>query len=211
MFKLKQKIQNNRGMTYVELIVVLGIFSVMLSIALFNYKKFQGKVDIKNLANDIALKLVESQKSSVSGKWNASASSAWKPSYGVYLNSTTPTKIVYFADLNNSNSCDSANCTAPSYTIGGEVLDIVNITRGNTISSLQVYAPSGSGCTSPVTVTSISVAFKRPSSTPLPITTSPASGCSSVSYYAINIVSNAASQAVTSQVKLYPSGRIQIN
>ena len=53
-----KKIKGNRGMTYVELIVVLGIFAVMLSISMFNYKRFQGKVDIKNLANDIALKLV---------------------------------------------------------------------------------------------------------------------------------------------------------
>ena len=65
----KLKIGNyNRGMTYVELIVVLSIFSIMTSVVLFNYGAFQAKVDIKNLASDIALKIVEAQKSALSGK-----------------------------------------------------------------------------------------------------------------------------------------------
>ena len=55
-------------MTYVELIVVLSIFSVMTSVVLFNYNEFQAKIDIKVLANDIALKIVEAQKSALSGK-----------------------------------------------------------------------------------------------------------------------------------------------
>lgn len=190
-------------MTYVELIVVLGIFSIMASVALFNYKKFQGKVDLKNLANDIALRLVESQKNSISGKWNSAAGASWKPAYGMYFNATTQTKFVYFADLDNQNDCDSPNCSSPNYSIGGEVQDVINITKGNSISGLQVY---GSGCTSPVTVTSLSIVFKRPSSTPT-ISSSPASGCT-ISYVAINITS---SQANVATIKLYPSGRIQIN
>ena len=196
-------------MTYVELIVVLGIFAVMLSISMFNYKRFQGKVDIKNLANDIALKLVEAQKSAVSGKLVPGATFNTKPSYGVYFNrATSSTKFLYFADLNNSGGCDVSGvaCTTSS-SVGGEVLDIINITKGNSISSLQV-----NGCGAPITINgSISVVYKRPSSTPLPIVTNPASGCATITYYAINITSNAATQAVTSQIRLYQSGRMQIN
>ncbi|KKQ07855.1 MAG: hypothetical protein US18_C0006G0001, partial [Parcubacteria group bacterium GW2011_GWB1_36_5] len=59
--KESKRIKKNRGMTYVELIVVLSIFAVMSSIVLFNYGEFQAKVDIKNLASDIALKIVEAQ------------------------------------------------------------------------------------------------------------------------------------------------------
>jgi Tfp pilus assembly protein FimT len=190
-------------MTYVELIVVLGIFSVMLSIALFNYKKFQSKVDLKNLANDIALKIVEAQKSSTSGKLVPGATFSPKPSYGVYLNSATPTKFLYYADLNNSGGCDNSGvaCTTSS-SISGEVLDIVNITKGNTISSLQVY---GSGCASPVTVSTLNFSFKRPAST---ATITQSSGCTTVSYVDITITSP---QANTAHIKLYPSGRIQIN
>ena len=42
-------------MTYVELIVVLSIFSIMTSITIFNYNKFEAKVDIKNLNQETAL------------------------------------------------------------------------------------------------------------------------------------------------------------
>ena len=69
-----------KGMTYVELIVVLSIFSAMTSVVLFNYGEFQAKVDIKNLASDIALKIVEAQKSSLSGKLPESFPVNWKPS-----------------------------------------------------------------------------------------------------------------------------------
>ena len=48
-----KKIKKNAGMTYVELIVVLSIFAVLSSVAVFNYSEFQTKVDIKNLANDL--------------------------------------------------------------------------------------------------------------------------------------------------------------
>lgn len=194
-------------MTYVELIVVLGIFTVMLSIALFNYKKFEGKVEVKNLANDIALKILEAQKSSVSGNLkNINWASDKKPSYGVYFNTLAPTKFIYFADLNNSTVCDNSGAScAPAYGVSGEVLNVINITRGNYISDLKVY---GTGCTSPITVSSIGIVFKRPSSTPYITTVS--TGCN-VDYVAITISSPASTQAYTSQIKVYSSGRIQIN
>jgi prepilin-type N-terminal cleavage/methylation domain-containing protein len=64
---MKKTINKTRGMTYVELIVVLSIFSVISTIVIFNYKEFQAKVDIRNLANDVALKIVQAQKNSTTG------------------------------------------------------------------------------------------------------------------------------------------------
>src|SRR3989339_2191712 len=102
MNKLNKKIKKNGGMSYIELIVVLSIFSAMTSIVLFNYGDFQARVDIKNLASDIALKVVEAQKMSLSGQsppqeqYNLIASpSTWKPSYGVSFDLTSPTQFVY--------------------------------------------------------------------------------------------------------------------
>ena len=108
------KIQKNKGMTYVELIVVLSIFSIMTSIVLFNYGEFQAKVDIRNLASDIALKIVEAQKSALSGKLPTQATGAtWKPSYGVYLNISTPTEFIYTSNLKKS-----VNGNEPGVIIG---------------------------------------------------------------------------------------------
>lgn len=202
MFLTKKKGREG-GMTYLELIVVLSIFAVISSISIFSYKKFQAKVDLKNLTNDIALKVVEAQKLSVSGKLSPlTSSTSWKPSYGIYFDVSTPTKFVYFTDLNNSGTCDDPACIPP-YSIGGEVTDIINITRGNYIPTDGIRI-TGDGC--PTTVSSMSIVFRRPNSAPI-MSFNPNISCS-LSFVSINFSSSA---GVTDNIKLYPSGRIQIN
>lgn len=201
MLNFKPKL--NRGMTYVELIVVLSIFATLSSVSLFNYSKFQGKVNIKNLANDIAIRIVQAQRESLTGKFSASAALNWKPSYGLYFNVSTASnskKFVYFTDANNSNSCDTSGCISP-YSVTGEVNEIVSITKNNSISSIQLV---GSGC--PANVTNISIIFKRPNTAPQ-ISSSPAVGCT-ISQVILNITSP---QGATAKVKVYASGLIQIS
>ncbi len=197
-----KKIRNcQSGMTYVELIVVLGIFGIVSSITMFDYNKFQDKIDIRVLSNDIALKLVEAQKSSMSGKWNTKVNLVgWKPSYGVYFNANLASNnnFIYFVDLDNDGSYDISSCSA---TGNGECLEQFSITKGNTISSIGINSSTGSLCS----VNSISLAFKRPQSTviinpPIP------SGCN-MENIQINISSP---NGVTSFIKVFPSGRIQI-
>ena len=205
MIKTYEKIKNIRGMTYVELIVVLSIMSAMATVVIFNYGTFQAKIEIKNLASDIALEIVEVQKLSLSGKLpQAATGPTWKPSYGVYFSSTTTTKFISFVDLNNSNTCSSAGCAPPSYSIGGEVLDIINITKGNTIPASGLGV-SGSGC--PATVTNLSIVFKRPNSTPIITSSTSLVGCA-VSYFTVNILSP---KGPTAGIRIYPSGRVQVN
>jgi len=182
----------NRGMTYVELIVVLGIFSVMTSVVFFDYGKFEQKVDIKILANDVALKIVEAQKDSLSGKWNANATLNWKPSYGVHFDMSKNKNFIYFADLDNNTFYVDPDCS-------GECLDQITITKGNSISELGVFGP---GC--PSTVNDLNIVFKRPDSSAI-ITSSAA--CS-ISYVQITLTSPS---SITAKIKIYPSGRIQIN
>ena len=181
-------------MTYVELIVVLSIFSVMTSIVLFDYGKFQENVDIKILANDIALKVIEAQKSSTAGEWNLNALGSWKPSYGIHFNLSDNKNFIYFADLNNNTFYEDTGCT-------GECLGRITITKGNSISKLEVI---GTGC--PATVTNLDVVFKRPDSSAI-ITSNPALSCI-ISYAQITISSP---KLITAAIKIYPSGKIQIN
>ena len=195
MYKLKAKSYKlNKGMTYVELIVVLSIFSTMTSIVLFNYNKFEAKVDIKILANDIASKIVETQKYSTSGKWNPDALASWKPSYGLHFNLSDNKNFIYFADLNNNSFYEDPDCT-------GECLDQIIITKENSISGLEIF---GTGC--PASVDNLNVVFKRPDSSAI-ITSNPALACS-ISYVQISISSP---ELINSTIKVYPSGRIQIN
>jgi len=199
----KLKIDNwTAGMTYVELIVVLGIFSTMLSIAMFNHSKFQDKVSIKALANEIALRLVEAQKSAISGKLQTVAFTT-KPSYGVHFNlSSSNQDFIYFADLNNNNQfSDPSFCPSPQ-TGGDECLEKISLTRGNTVSDLDLFYTSG-----PSTAhTSLTLTFTRPASDAT-IQSSP-SPSGTIDYAQITVTS---SSGLSANIKLYPSGRVQIN
>lgn len=197
------------GMTFIELIVVLSIFSAMTSVVLFNYGEFQAKVDIKNLASDIALKVVEAQKSSLSGKLPTQSFGAnWKPSYGVYFNLSSPGNnktFIYFTDLDQSGDyTDTSFCSSPGGS--GECLDKITITKGNSISSLDVFYQ---GDITPHNLNDLIVTFARPnsgaiikSSQIVPPLASP------ISYVQITISSP---KAATAKIKLYSSGRIQVN
>lgn len=196
--KLKFKIPNSQaGMTYVELIVVLSIFAVMSSIVIFNYGTFQSKVDIKNLGSDIALKIVEAQKSSLAGllPTQTPTISPWKPSYGVYFNST-PDAFIYFADLNDDASFEGSVCS-------GECIEHIAITQNNTIKSLDVFYQNDPTA---YPLSDLTVTFTRPNSGA--IIKSSTSFASTISYVEITITSP---NAITSTIDLYPSGRVQVN
>ena len=134
MFNIYKKIRmvtssqfkNMRGMTFLELIVVLGIFGAIASTVLFNYRDFSENVNLKNLAQNIALQVKRAQTDAVSGRLpvvttnqlNAGAiPPEWTPSYGIafniednssdednkrffyYFNKGLPTDTDYFLDM----------------------------------------------------------------------------------------------------------------
>ncbi|OGI61098.1 hypothetical protein A2814_02060 [Candidatus Nomurabacteria bacterium RIFCSPHIGHO2_01_FULL_38_19] len=208
MFKLNKKMKTNIGMTYVELIVVLSIFSVLSSIVLFNYGEFQSKVDLKNLASDIALKIVEAQKASLSGKLplaGHSVTSDWKPSYGVHFDITPGTgdnqKLIYFVDQdaigvlqNNLFDGSFSECT-------GECLEEISITKGDYISAINKII---SGVSSPVD--DLTVTFSRINSG-MVFASGSALLSNTVSSIEITITSPKSTNVI---IKLYPSGRIEL-
>lgn len=190
-------------MSYVELIVVLSIFSVMTSVVLFNYGSFQAKIEIKNLASDIALKIVEAQKSSLSGKLPPLAQQVniiypWKPSYGIYIDQAIDNKsFSYFVDTDSSGFLNNPNCTS-----GGECLEKISITKGNTISSLKVFYQDGTSSN----LGDLTITFKRPNGGAI-LNTS-LGFISVVSRVEITIASLTGKTAI---IKVHPSGRIELH
>lgn len=196
-------------MTYVELIVVLSIFSLLSSVAIFNYGDFQANVDIRNLGSDIALKIVEAQKSSLNGLLPASGAPfpGWKPSYGVsFYSGAAPLNFggadnknfIYFIDLNNNDVYDRL----PNGCGGTECLNKISITKNNTISKIETF---GSSCTA---IDQLSITFKRPDSGAFMTTYNTPLPCTTVDYVKITVKSP---KGNTTSIKVYPSGRIQIN
>ena len=191
-------------MSYVELIVVLGIFSVVSAVSLYNYGDFQARVDIKNLASDFALKIVEAQKSSLSGllpppAQEALTISGWKPSYGIYLEPTSNNQsFVYFVDLNNNSLYDSVDCTE-------ECLNKITFTKNYTISDLRVFYQNNDP--GPNSLNDLTVTFSRINSGAT-MRSSTEFSSPTISYAQITISSPDGIKAI---IKLYPSGRVQMD
>ncbi|MCX6752229.1 MAG: type II secretion system protein [Candidatus Nomurabacteria bacterium] len=201
-------------MTYIELIVVLSIFAIMSSIVIFNYEQFQAKVDVKNLASDIALKIVEAQKSALDGQLpsltqQSQIDSTWKPSYGVYFDLSTDSKsFIYFTDLNNINNNPGTQNSQYDGTssCNGECIDKILITRNDSISQIASCTGSPIVCT-PIT-NPFSVSFSRPSSTAVFFSNTTQLVLTGASYIQITIKSPKTASAT---IKVYPSGRIQVD
>jgi prepilin-type N-terminal cleavage/methylation domain-containing protein len=85
----------DQGMTFIELIVVMGIFAAISSAVLFNYHDFSANAALQNLAQDVALQIKQAQTEAVSGRipifpQNSNQAGnpnliplGWKPSYGI--------------------------------------------------------------------------------------------------------------------------------
>ncbi len=209
--KILPGIQKNRGMTYVELIVVLSIFSSLSAVVMFNYTAFQSRVDVKNLANDIALKVVEAQKFSTSGRIPPGvqgtayiSNPTLKPSYGIYTNPSADNKIFnFFTDLDQDGIFDTSVCPGT-----GECLEKVSITKGNTISAVNPDYPLSvfyHGDTTAYQLSDLTISFIRPNGSA--VIKSATTLNSNINYVQISVLSPKGDQAF---VKVYTSGKIEI-
>ncbi|MFZ2149821.1 MAG: type II secretion system protein [Minisyncoccia bacterium] len=197
------KLKKNKGMTYVEIIVVLSIFSVVSTVAMFNYGDFQARVDVNNLANDIALKIVEAQKSSLSGFIPPSGAPAtWKPAYGVYfdINPASLNKsFIYFADLDNQNFFEGTDCTS-------ECLSKVSITKNNFIKGLAVHFQDNTS----TALEDLTISFSRIGSAATLASGLLSGGTkyNNADYVQITVESPKGVQAL---IKVYRSGRVEVD
>ncbi len=150
----------NRGMTFIELIVIMGIFGAISATVLFNYGDFSSNVKLQNLAQDIALQIKQAQTDAVSGRipifpvdstqfQNVNTlipSPGWKPSYGIAFDTSSnigPTGFVYYfnkavipppipASLQPNRFFDDFSGTYTTCGASGdsECLQEINITSG---------------------------------------------------------------------------------
>ena len=201
------------GMTYVELIVVLSIFAVISTVVVFDYNGFESKVDLKNLASDIALQIVQAQKSALSGQIptqtpTTSPASAWKPSYGVFFNTNgtvngADTKhFIYFTDLDNGKTYDNSTCSLVA--AAGECLSQYTITKNNTISALKVYYTDS---TPTVTLNDLTITFVRPDSGAT-LKSSTAFSQTNISYVEVTVHPPKGNDVY---IRLYLPGRIEVD
>lgn len=76
------------GFSLIELLIVIAIFTIITTVALFDQGKLNSNVLLTNLAYDIALTVREAQSYGIGVKYSNEANSA-SGGYGVYINLTT--------------------------------------------------------------------------------------------------------------------------
>ncbi len=170
---------NQKGFTFIEIVVVLGIFAVITSVVLFNFKDFSSGVSLQNLTQQIALQVSSMQRSALAGKQPFALAapgfstlmspgqdrSAWVPSYGVCF-TTNPNKC-RFSQQGQTGAVNAFSLFADDYNDYkfdniDERLDVIEITGGDYIYEVCVNEQtSTSNC-----VDEVIVVFERPNASP---------------------------------------------
>ncbi|OHB24234.1 MAG: hypothetical protein A2542_02515 [Parcubacteria group bacterium RIFOXYD2_FULL_52_8] len=81
----KSRLQAASGFTVIELVVTLAIFVVMTTIVLANYPKFNDKIGLEVLAQNIALSIREAQVYGISVRAENVLQENLAPAYGIHF------------------------------------------------------------------------------------------------------------------------------
>lgn len=133
------------GFTLVELLVSVGIFTLITTVAVFNNAQFNGNVVLSNLAYEVALSVRQAQFYGIVVK--QSSTNTFDAGYGINFNTATPASYILFEDKPTPNKVYDA----------GEALETYVMRKGNFISKICL-SQSGS-CSS---YSSVDISFIRP-------------------------------------------------
>lgn len=220
--KNKKQFKNSffhRGVTLVELIVVIGIFSVVSSVLIFNYSDFSTNVSVRNLSQEVALSIRKAQTyaTSVRGIDNINTSSRDYPAYGVSF-SLSPSSgqfepnsksFILFADIPdvpggtpNKRYDSNGSCGTPGN--GGECIENFSI---ETFDSIVEVCTDATGC---ISAGSFDITFRRPTPDAIicyKLSSADACQTSSISY--IDIVLQSA-KGLRRSVSVWNTGQISV-
>ncbi len=155
MFSFFSSVNKNSGMTFIELVVVMGIFTAISSTVLFNYRDFSDGVALQNLAQEIALQGKRAQTLASQGRKPILSSAQaqnpdlipidWVSSYGVaFRPEVDPRSFVFYFNSFDPEEEDPNNrflefndFTTNIIGCGGtefsECVEQINITDGSYI------------------------------------------------------------------------------
>ena len=149
-FFFKKTPVNQKGFTLVELLVSIGIFSVITSIAVFNNAQFNSSILLTNLAYEVALSVRQAQVYGVTVKKDSEDN--FTSAYGVHFDLATPTTYFLFQDTNYNKY----------YDIGDINIETFYLKKGSGITQFCVTPNDSSiACTSDGT-SKLDVTFIRP-------------------------------------------------
>lgn len=126
----------SRGFTLIELVVVLGIVTVISTVTLTSYSKFGSQVLLRNLVYDIALTTRQAQVHGLSGRVFRGDTTAH--GHGIYIDLSVPNQFMLYKD--------SGLVPDGFYTNSGEIVDTYALGRGYVIDKLCFYKGTSENC-----------------------------------------------------------------
>lgn len=159
-FKSKsQKVRTKGGYTFMELVVVISIFSIISSVILFNFSDFSTNISIQNTTADIALVVKEAQSDAIAGRLNETINllgvSNFKPAYGIHFDSGNPSGFIKFTDL-DKDYVYGGNCSVSNT----ECLKDIKINGFDQIADICVRALNDTDFN--CDINSLDISFERP-------------------------------------------------
>lgn len=113
---------SHRGFTIIELIVSIGIMTMITGLVLANYKTFSNSAQFVNAAESIVLGLRQAQVYGIASKGSAvpcGAVSVFDCVYGIHLDKSQPNQAILFVDE------DVAGNGAYHYTASDRIIETI--------------------------------------------------------------------------------------
>jgi len=156
---LKRKKIGQKGFSLPELIIVIAIFVIITTVALFNQGRLSSSVLLTNMAYEVGLAVREAQIYGI-GVRSTDASGNFAGQFGAHFDTNNDKQVIVFADMNNNGQYDAGVGDESRY-----VYEFDN-RRGNRITAVCVGGPgvgwSSGPCNADVNQQSVDVLFKRP-------------------------------------------------
>lgn len=165
-------LSSQKGLTFIELIVVMSIFSIIASVVLFNFSSFSTNITSQNLAQEIALQIKQAQTSALSGTdptifdTDPVLNKEGAPTYGVRFNidpSNTEEldgrSMVFFADRNGNDIYDTSGTGCDYSVTGTECLAMIRMNTSDSIVGICKDEECDGGLS---TESKATILFRRP-------------------------------------------------
>ena len=160
------------GFSLIELLVSIGVMSVIFTVVILNQSKYTDGIALTNLADEISSMISQAQVYGTGVKELSTGSGEFNASYGLTFsllgttppldpNSGSASAYLYFADRNGNNRYDG-DWSCPTGD-ASECLSRIDITRGNVIEDLCEVRTSGLDDQCGNSVRRVDIIFVRPS------------------------------------------------
>jgi competence protein ComGC len=122
------------GFTLVELLVSIGIFMLITTMAVVNHSQFNSSVLLTNLAYEVGLSIRQAQVYGITVKHSESSSSKFDSGYGIHFDLTAdPKSYTLFEDYKPTGGSVSHD-----YGAGDADVEKFHIQKGNSISGIYI-------------------------------------------------------------------------